>query len=328
MDKLLTLLNQNLAGGWYYSNSAIIFFLGSLFVNIWLVWLCILIIPKRFIDAKKGKRQRLGVFAFFYSISVVIPIVGVIFTLICVILIRLQPDVTIKRITHRSKYPVFRQEKFDAGRFYGEGGAYSLVFNDKIAISQRLRSLMNLNAMPSKLSQSINRQILQKKNDDVLLYAYVLTEKKRENIDKDLHHLKIMKKKLTNPARLALFNKWIAECCWEYVYFNLLDGVSSQKMVDHAFSAIDQSLVDIKTLSGSYILLGQLYKHKKEYHEAEKAFQKAIELGASVSQTIPYLIELAYIERDFQKIRNYLKNVHFYNDNEFLKFSHLFWIRN
>lgn len=305
--------------------SILLFLIFIIAINFFILHMAIKKLPERLFNARYGEYQHGALFAFFFAISSVAPVLGLGLSIACIEYIKKQATRHHAMRANHANYPAFRQAKIESGRSYGEGGAFQLATDKDAPLAVRLRSIINLNFLPSRAAQAVNKLLLQESVDDVRLYAYVITEKKRESIDKRVNHLVKMQLEIHNEKQLAQINKWLAESYWEYIYYKLLDAVTEEKIIQKIFQLIALAQALLPNNSGLFILLAQIYRHQKNNQQAIIYFEKALACGAPISQTIPYLLELFFHEKEYQKLGFYLKQVSNSDDNAYLKLQHTFW---
>lgn len=324
MNQLLLSLDEKLTSGWLFSDSILFYLMLYAILCVFIIFLFIKILPKRYLKTTEGKSQYFGIFFFFLSISIAFPILGIIYSFITLFLIKKQSlsekEPQIKSIT----YPDFKQEKFEFGRKYSEGGAFELATNRRVGTKLRIQSLVNLNDSHNKLTSLINKTLIEEKTDDIRLYAYILTEKKRNKINTDIEKLKNLKKSTKDPIKLSRINKWLAESYWELIYFDLLDDVSLAQIKSIIISLAQEALT-IRPYTKLYKILAILTLKQHDYALAKSYLSKISSEPHSNYIVTPYLIEINYIEKKWGSLREQLATQENVSDHILLNEINKFW---
>lgn len=286
------------------SASLIIFYIISLLLSTILI---VLIMRKiQPISLKDHKKEYVGYTILYIFFSAVFPILGFIFSVVSMYRIRKYTTINKKSKMQFIKYQMLRHEKIDFGRMYGEGGAYSLAMNVRADPKLRIRSLVHINNIESKITFKINKLLLKEKMDDVRLYAYVLLEKKRKKIEKIIHNLEKNLANIKDPEKQSVILTWLLESYWQYIYFNLLDDIgldyAKEKILD-----LSEKISEIDESGRVYEILGQLYLMEGELDKSQHYLEKAAAIDKTNYYVAEYLAEVAYLKRDFIALRKHLK---------------------
>lgn len=324
MNHLLLAFNNKLSNGWIFHDSVFLYFF--LYACLCLIVAALLLksLPKRYLKNDTNQKQYISIFIFFWSICFAIPLLGIFYSILLLTVIKRQRVKELNTNFLSACYPEFKQEKFYFGRKYDQGGAFNIATNKRMDAQVRLRSLVNLNNSSSKLTQTINKILIQERVDDIRLYAYVLMEKKRNEIDSAVDLIQSLIKRTDNPVKLSRLNKWLAESYWQYIYFGLLDDISATQIKAIVQRYAEQALT-VRPYANLYKILGLIAMSNHHFQEAETFFQRSCETSRSNYFVLPFQAETAYLQHKYQDLKILLCSTHRHTDNAVLKLSKQFW---
>jgi len=243
----------------------------------------------------------------FFSIVVFLPLVGILFLIVAVVLSywfdRKKPEEIIQAKT----LPVYQREKINPLENFGESGAWTRLHNVKSGKSQRIQAMFAVNADQNAVTNNLNLDMLQEDSDQLRLYAFGLLNKQSRKLDQ---RISALKKRLTTAGDVSekiKIKKSLAFLYWEFVYTGLVKGdllsYIEEQVLQYAKEALDHNPEE----TSLWVLLGKVYFNKKDHVKAQDAFEHAEKLRAPYENILPYLMELSFVQRDFAKVREYFK---------------------
>jgi tetratricopeptide (TPR) repeat protein len=202
-------------------------------------------------------------------------------------------------------YPEFMNEKDEKLIQHGEGGALARLSSKAFSDQDKLKSLVSLNNNASVVINKINEQMLQEGGDELRLYAYGILSKQENKLYNDIHDIEIMLDNAKSNKNLFMCYKALAYKFWELIYMNLAHEDIKLFAMQKVEYFIDKAFELNKNDLSLYILYGRLRLAQKKYDEAKSYFEHALKENAPDNKVVPYLAEIAFIEKDYRKIKAY-----------------------
>jgi len=255
---------------------------------------------------KKFQQPRWPITLLFFSISMCVPIIGILFLIIAVILSYWFERKVPEKIIQAIFSPTFMREKVTVPTSFGESGAWVRLHSSQASNTDRMQAMVAINTAETSAANRLNMDMLQNENDQLRLYAFGLIDKRTKQIDQRISKLKQQLVETEVAIDQAKIKKSLALLYWEMVFTNLVKDdlltYAVTKTIEYTSEALEQMPEDM----GLWVLSGKIYFYKKEYSKAKEAFEKAEKFRAPYEKILPYLAELSFKERDFAKIREYL----------------------
>ncbi|MGM0952811.1 MAG: polysaccharide biosynthesis protein [Pseudomonadota bacterium] len=189
----------------------------------------------------------------------------------------------------------------DTQTVYTEGGLRQ-VLREAGDMGKRVRALLATRQMPGKEGIEILREALKDSADDVRLLAYSLLEQREKHLVTEAGNIQEELKNRPDEAQEIVLYRRLAQLWWETAYLGLAQGSlrryylqNSRDLLIRLVGKVDQH-VDWQLLGRVELALGNI-------RTAGEAFEIAMENGARKEQVYPYLAEVAFLERDFEKVR-------------------------
>ena len=170
----------------------------------------------------------------------------------------------------------------------------------------RLRSLVAMQTLPMRTIGPLLRRLLRDPSDDLRLLAYGMldSEEKKINalIGAELGNLE------KNPDRALRLNslRHLAELHWELVYAGLVQGDVRDHAIASALGHLAGAIRIAPTDAGLWLLRGRLLQAGGKMASADEAFNIAVSCGLEEARALPYLAEIAYAQRRFLLVSDYL----------------------
>eukprot|EP00163_Fabomonas_tropica_P028373 TRINITY_DN5755_c0_g5_i1.p1 TRINITY_DN5755_c0_g5~~TRINITY_DN5755_c0_g5_i1.p1 ORF type:complete len:278 (-),score=39.92 TRINITY_DN5755_c0_g5_i1:433-1266(-) len=198
----------------------------------------------------------------------------------------------------------FRPTDMDNLVVYTEGGLRQ-VLREASDPGKRLKALLASRQMPGREGVDILREALKDPVDDVRLLAYSMLEQREKALVQEAERLQSQLQETTEARPVMQMNRRLAQTWWETAYLGLAQGSLRQYYLE---KARDLLIKLVATYDGpsDWHLLGRIELALGRYHEARDAFEVAIENGARQEHVLPYLAEIAFLDKDYQRVRFYL----------------------
>lgn len=263
-------------------------------------------VMSRFIPALYPKTERTP-FGYFAALSFFVPVLGVAGLLLLLLLSRF-PTGPRESAIQLVEGPSFRGEEQEPEVAFSRKGIRPVLQSASAPSALKLKALLALRSVPSRAANNLIREMLQEPMDDMRLLAYGLLDAREKVLDARIH---AMKTRLAGAGadECAPLLKELAELYWELVYRGIVQGDLLRHAASEARRYLDEFLEREPRDAGGWALRGRLAALERRDAEAEAAFGTAIELGLPAQRALPYIAELAYRRRDFERVRATMRSL-------------------
>ena len=226
---------------------------------------------------------------------------------------------------------------------YSEGALRQIVHFAERPL-KRLKAVMATRHMPPREAMMVWSKATRDPVDDVRLLAYAMRDDNEKRLTDRI--LALTEALPEAPIRLRnAYHKTIAALCWELVYHNLVQGAVRQHWLQTArrhmefviapsanaasgatatstvstasaaaaapaistdFNMVDPPSLPQAADTGSWLLYGRILLESGEYALARGAFISAGVNGIDEQQLLPWLAEIAFLERRFSEVKRHL----------------------
>lgn len=190
-------------------------------------------------------------------------------------------------------------------------GAIRSRLGHNVPAATRMKSLLTLQAVPSRVANPIREELLGDTTDDVRLVAFGMLEAEEKRLTVHIHReQKNLELPLSKRARFDCLVH-LAELHWELIYSALVQGELRRHILGEAREYIDAALaLGEPHESGILLLKGKILLAQGEAAQAEAALREALTLGHSEMSVLPFLAELAFRRRDFNQVRRHMQHLY------------------
>lgn len=258
-----------------------------------------------FLPARYSRQRGLAA-VFLFSLQFAMPFVGSIGVFIGVLLALYLPRS--KREIPWQEVPIpelpFRPTDTDSQIIYTEGGLRQ-VLREASDPGKRLKALLASRQMPGRAGIEILREALKDPVDDVRLLAYSILDQREKALVEEAETLQKRLAEAAGGRTPKQAGRRLAQVWWETAYLGLAQGSLRQYYLEKTRDLL-------VTLVGSYdepadwLLLGRVELALDHWAAARESLEVALESGARSETVLPYLAEVAFLERDYQRVRFYL----------------------
>jgi tetratricopeptide (TPR) repeat protein len=202
--------------------------------------------------------------------------------------------------------PEFEVRSQQVGRA-GQGSIRSRL-TTHVPSDVRMRSLLTLQAVPSRVANPILEDLLGDDTDDVRLIAFGMLDAEEKKLSVHIHReQKNLENPLSTRARYDCL-RHLAELHLELIYAGLAHGGLKTHNLNQAWKYLEMALaMDEQHESGIYFLKGRVLLAQGEMEQARDALTHAMQLGQSPSSVLPYLAELAFAQREFGTVQSHMQ---------------------
>jgi len=170
---------------------------------------------------------------------------------------------------------------------------------NKVVASQHIRDSQSGPVLKSAVKHS---------NERIRLVAYQMLDKKTSALNKEIQRLSTEAQKSTGLAKSNIHLQ-IASNYWELLTLEDDEPVAREQLLDNAEDHANQAIEHQRNSINAHFLLGRIYLKQDLPAKAARAFEQAQTHGMSKDKVIPFVAEAAFVERDFEKLRNLLSEL-------------------
>jgi hypothetical protein len=252
----------------------------------------------------------LWLFILLFSINLVIPILGYLFTLTLTTIL-----IVVKKRHYLHSVETFNHEEFlknsfpQVRRIFGEGAISSLATDTQNHSPNKMKGLVFMANHPSKKNFSLIKGLLSDANNEIRLYSFsVLANAEGELNDKISHALQIFNSTIDSYKKAKLASE-LAFYYWEFIHYGLSDKETNKFIMEKVTYYANFALKHHFESGELYTLLGKNAFLQKAYVDASTYFHKALKLGIKKSTIAPYLAEISYNNRKFKEVTTLLREI-------------------
>jgi len=194
--------------------------------------------------------------------------------------------------------PVYDVQSKDLRRGSSQGAIRSRLGHE-VPSHLRMQSLLTLQAVPSRVSNPILEELLGDDTDDVRLVAFGMLDAEEKKIASAMRQESERLEQAQTP-----------ELNWELVYACLAQGELRHHILAQAARFADEALaLGFSSGSGLVFLRGRIWLEQGDLDAARQAIEQSVTLGQPKTSAWPYLAEIAFRQRDFTAVRQYMKQL-------------------
>ncbi|WP_323750163.1 polysaccharide biosynthesis protein [Marinobacter sp.] len=199
----------------------------------------------------------------------------------------------------------YRPVDMDEQLGFSDGGLRE-VLREASSSDKRLKALLASRQLADQEAVDILKEALKDPTDDIRLLAYSMLEQKEKQLATRAQKLKKLIDDPDHPDWHRLTRR-LAHTWWEIAYLGLAQGGLKQYYLENARNLL-ADLTAAKSFHNDWRLLGRIELALGHTEAANNAFQAALASGAPPELIYPYQAEMAFLARDFQKVRFHLAN--------------------
>jgi len=197
------------------------------------------------------------------------------------------------------EYDVQSRETHRSGQ-----GAIRSRLGKEVPAHIRMQSLLTLQAVPNRVSNPILEDLLGDSTDDIRLVAFGMLDSEEKKLSIHIQREQAALADSQTPEQQYGCYRHLAELHWELVYASLAQGALRRHMLQQALTFIDAALaLKVEPNAGIFFLKGRVLLAQNDPNGAEAAIDESLALGQSKTSALPYLAEMAFTRRDFQRVK-------------------------
>lgn len=171
---------------------------------------------------------------------------------------------------------------------------------------RRLQALMSLQSLPSAAATALLREALRDADDEVRLVAYTLMDRQEKALMGHIQTLQARLEATTGTAPRQPLLRQLIELHLELLHRHLVQGDWRQRLTRRALDLCTQALQHDPRSASLHLLQARLQTLNSEPDAARQGLERALQLGAAPSRTLPYLAEQAYQAGQPALVRHWL----------------------
>jgi tetratricopeptide (TPR) repeat protein len=252
------------------------------------------------------RAPRLPVLLLLFAVIFFIPALGFIGTLGVILLAPWLPRLKTPASFGSVELPALDPHERIGGAGFRQPGMRGFLSNATAPVSTRLRALVSLQNVPTRLASPLLRDLLADPSEDLRLLAYGMLDSREQKLNRAIHR-ELRKRKEAADAEVAAHSaRKLTQLYWELTYQGLVQGELLRHAVGEALRYAQEALALDPADANLTLRLGRLLHAQGRNDEARKAYGEALRLGLPATRVIPYLAELAFEARDHDEVRRLL----------------------
>ncbi|HAF43920.1 MAG TPA: hypothetical protein DCK83_03005 [Gallionellaceae bacterium] len=255
------------------------------------------------------RKPRVAVLFLLFNFAFFVPVLGIAGMLFAVVVASIRRREVVIQPFATVKLPEFVLSLRDTEMKYSQGGIKSRLTQTSVPTPQRLQSLLALQGMPPRISSPLLQDMLGDSSDDIRLVAYGLLDNREQKITAQIHRELVSLRDTENPEMKLMGLRHLAELYWEMIYAGLAQGDLRTHALNQALQYADSALELTPQDAGLLLLKGRILHELKRHEEATVVLNAAIKQGLPESRVLPYIVEIAFVRRDFATVQRLLERL-------------------
>lgn len=252
---------------------------------------------------KRLKSSPIGLYSIFFCFNFFVPVLGAIGTVLTLIFFVRFSKHAARHEFFNVPLPPFQVESASMPVGMGEGGAWSRLRETALPRGQRLKALLAVGTSAGSNSNRFLQLASIDSDDEIRLLAINLCGRQEQSIQKTISTaLEQLKSTSDSATRRALFRSLVFSY-WEMIYNSVSQDNLHDFYLEQALKYTNLAHETGENTPDLAILMIRIHLRKRELHEAERAIQEALALGADQFRIMPYQAEIAFLKRDFTALK-------------------------
>lgn len=266
---------------------------------------------------RRYRTPRVPLFGYLWVLNFAVPFGGLVCTLGALIvgtkLPRRERNLPIEQVDE----PEFAASHSTGTVSYGRGARLKAELqNADLDTSFRMTALLAMQSMPARTVSPLLQSMLADPLDDIRLLAYGILDNREKGLTQRILAERAKLDGKSQPAvtgdQRRVANKALAELYSELIYEHLVKGDVYRNAADQA-DAYAKAALDADPADASlWRLRGRLALDQHNLDAADEMLQRAIDCGFPRERMLPYLAEVAFLRRDYPRVRRLLAEVEQY----------------
>lgn len=280
-----------------------------------------LVIPAQY------RHPRIWLLVYLIAFNFFMPVIGLLCALAAILVGVLWPKLNEDVEFDTASAPRFTTVGKREGSGFRGNRMRAQLSNLNTPLEERMNALVAIHNAPTRSSGEALRRLLADPADDVRLLAYGILDGKEKKITQRIVDTRQKLDTAAEGQQRAVLQKQIAELYQELIYQNLVQGdlaiYSCDQMRDHA----QQALLLNPAESGLWFMLVRLELMCSNVPGAQLALRHAQQNGFARERLLPYLAELSFLQKDYDRVRALFVEISFNPSVSAAPQLHRYWIR-
>lgn len=261
---------------------------------------CLPLMPKHL------RRQRWGTLIMLFNFAFIAPLVGP----ACIVLITRSSLRHAQQQSHQAQPASVALPEYDvqaSDHVRSSQGSIRSRLGSQVPGPIRMQALLTLQAVPGRVANPILEDLLGDETDDVRLLAFGMLDSKEKHISRDIQRERAqLDTELTAEQRFDCL-RHLAGLHWEMIYACLAQGELRRHILRQARDYLEAALaLGIPPSPGMLLLQGRILLAQQEVDAAEEVLSRAQAQGLPPASVIPYLAEIDFLRRRFDRVHDRL----------------------
>jgi len=259
---------------------------------------------------KKFETNTLLLFIALLFFNVVLPIIAHVISLFFLpVLVFAKKKVYIHNVQTFDKNEFFKRPYPKIDRIFGEGAIVSLIKDKDNYSPNKMKSLAFMSQNSTKQNNELIRELLSDNDNEIRLYSFSLLNDKEKELTTVISKMLSKLKETKNTKNKASIYAEISSLYWEFIHFGLVTPESEAEIINNVEKYAQKSL-ELQPNNGKLILLLAKVNFKREkYKSSYQFFKQTLKLGINKSVVNPYLAELDFENREFDRVKKLLNEI-------------------
>ncbi len=263
-------------------------------------------IAGRLLLPAKYRTPRAAVLALLFSFAFFIPLVGLAGILLSIVVTLISPRISPPQPFAELKSPEYVVSMRNVEPSIRFAGLRQLLLDSGAPSEIRLKALIVLQNMPGRVAGPMLRKLLGDPADDIRLVAYGMLDAQEKRINTAIQTELDTLGQGADPVMRQKSLRHIAELHWELVYSGLVQGDVRAHAVSEGLRHLELAQHNATDDAGMWFLRGRLLMARNDSAAARGAFEHSLSCGMQSARVLPYLAEIAFLQRDFAAVRQLL----------------------
>ena len=252
------------------------------------------------------REPKLVVTTLLFAIIYFIPIFGVFGILAAVLVNVLSPKPGVDAPFAQVQAPEYVLSIREPTQQFRISSMRTMLLDETIPSEVRIKSLIALQSMPTRVAGPTIRKLLGDPADDIRLLAYGILDNKEKELNAQIVRAAADLKAATSGERRLQALRQLAELHWEMVYTGLSQGDLRDHTLAQTAGFLETAMQIAARDAALWFLSGRVLHAQGKIDDAAQAFHIAVTLGMDESRVLAYVAEIAFEQRRFDLVRDYV----------------------
>lgn len=173
---------------------------------------------------------------------------------------------------------------------------------------------------------SILKKALSDNDDEIRLYSFSILSKSEDKLTNLIfENLQKLKEENLSVEEKNKIYKTLGSAYWEFIYLQINDDNLQNYYMNLSKEYFLQAIEVMPDDYESLFNLGKIYVREKNLQKAEEMLLKAYKWNKG--KVIPYLAEIYFIKKEYQKTKKLIKELSLYEINSGFYYNYLVWVK-